>query len=159
VRELRRGHAQGFPDRLDPAARRLCETIGVSQWIQAFIELSPGRGPFLGAHFDNLYAIICYGNDNIFIIRLQLYNNVYIIEFWRKTLSKYAKLTAFLEALGTSSRRMGFAEIEKLLGFNLPRSARRYQAWWANNPVDGRLAGNFISSANRRLLKYWLIHR
>ncbi len=27
---------------------------------------------------------------------------------------------------------MSFSEIERILGFALPASARRYQAWWAN---------------------------
>jgi hypothetical protein len=31
---------------------------------------------------------------------------------------------------------MRFEEIEKLLGFNLPPSARRHRAWWSNNPTN-----------------------
>jgi len=32
---------------------------------------------------------------------------------------------------------MSFAEIERLIGGPLPRSARTYQAWWANQFTDG----------------------
>ncbi|MCB1466062.1 MAG: hypothetical protein KDK08_02655 [Rhizobiaceae bacterium] len=61
-------------------------------------------------------------------------------------MTKYARLTDFLEQLGPSFRRMSFAEIEKVLEFSLPDSARRYQAWWANNPVDGRHSMAWLSA-------------
>jgi hypothetical protein len=31
--------------------------------------------------------------------------------------------------------RMSFGEIEKVLGFKLPKSAYEYEAWWSNNPT------------------------
>jgi hypothetical protein len=41
---------------------------------------------------------------------------------------------------------MTFAEIENILEFSLPESARRYQAWWANNPIDGRQSMAWLSA-------------
>ena len=41
---------------------------------------------------------------------------------------------------------MTFAEIESILDFHLPASARRYQAWWANNPIDGRHSMSWLSA-------------
>ena len=61
-------------------------------------------------------------------------------------MSRYAKLTSFLQALGVSSRRVGFAEIERVLGFRLPASARTYSAWWSNNAVDGRQSNAWLSA-------------
>ena len=61
-------------------------------------------------------------------------------------LSKYDKLTSFLEGLKTSSRRMSFAEIEEVLGFTLPLSARSYQAWWGNNLIHGRHSAAWLSA-------------
>ena len=61
-------------------------------------------------------------------------------------MTKYARLTDFLERLEPSSRRMSFAEIENVLEFSLPESARRHQAWWANNPIDGRQSMAWLSA-------------
>jgi hypothetical protein len=30
---------------------------------------------------------------------------------------------------------LSFAEIERVLGFKLPKSAYEYEAWWSNNPT------------------------
>lgn len=46
--------------------------------------------------------------------------------------SKYDLLSAYLSGPGPSSRRMTFTEIEDVLGFKLPPSAREHPAWWAN---------------------------
>lgn len=46
---------------------------------------------------------------------------------------KYEPLLRFLEARGGSSMiRLSFTEIDELLGFRLPASARKHQAWWSN---------------------------
>jgi hypothetical protein len=45
---------------------------------------------------------------------------------------KYRKLTTFLAHLEEPEWRASFAEIEDIIGFPLPESARLYQAWWAN---------------------------
>ena len=45
---------------------------------------------------------------------------------------KYRNLTQHLATLDKSEWRASFADIEKVLGFPLPDSARQYQAWWSN---------------------------
>lgn len=48
-------------------------------------------------------------------------------------MSKYDRLSDFLRGLGRASEHsFSFAEIEDVLRFALPASARTYQAWWAN---------------------------
>jgi hypothetical protein len=48
-------------------------------------------------------------------------------------MSKYNPLKLALQDCFGDEAPMGFAEIEQLLGFPLPPSARRSQAWWANS--------------------------
>jgi hypothetical protein len=48
-------------------------------------------------------------------------------------MSKYEPLPQFLAAGRTSTKRLTFAEIERILGFKLPKSAYEHEAWWANN--------------------------
>lgn len=50
-------------------------------------------------------------------------------------MAKYDPLRAMLgtrAAKGETRVTLSFAEIEEVLGEPLPRSAREYQAWWAN---------------------------
>ena len=47
-------------------------------------------------------------------------------------MSKYAPLQAHL-ARSKEAVELSFHEIEQLLGFDLPRSARRHSAWWSNS--------------------------
>jgi hypothetical protein len=49
---------------------------------------------------------------------------------------KYNALHTYLLGLDKTEWRARFAEIEKILGFALPSSARNYAAWWANT-ADG----------------------
>ncbi len=48
-------------------------------------------------------------------------------------MSKYEPLPQFLSSVGGSAHRMSFSEIERILGFNLPKSAFQHEAWWSNN--------------------------
>ncbi|MDP2296052.1 MAG: hypothetical protein Q8M24_11395 [Pseudolabrys sp.] len=48
-------------------------------------------------------------------------------------MSKYEPLPQFLGSVGGSAHRMSFAEIERILGFKLPKSAYQHEAWWSNN--------------------------
>lgn len=48
-------------------------------------------------------------------------------------MSKYDALTQHLARRNEARIAMGFAEIERLLGFPLPRSARMHRPWWANS--------------------------
>jgi len=47
-------------------------------------------------------------------------------------MSKYFSLRHYLEGLKTAETSMTFADVERVLGFALPYSARNHQAWWAN---------------------------
>jgi len=46
--------------------------------------------------------------------------------------SKYRPLSQWLSSLTTSEVQVSFAQIEKILGFALPASARTWIAWWEN---------------------------
>ena len=45
---------------------------------------------------------------------------------------KYAPLYRHLIAMRGSGWRISFAELEAILGFDLPVSARLYRSWWSN---------------------------
>lgn len=47
---------------------------------------------------------------------------------------KYNRLTEYLLQNNQDEETMSFHKIESILGFVLPDSARRYPAWWSNNP-------------------------
>lgn len=51
---------------------------------------------------------------------------------------KYRKLRAYLEAHPRREWRTTFSDIESILGFELPASARKYNAWWSNEKNGGR---------------------
>lgn len=48
-------------------------------------------------------------------------------------MSKYEPLPQFLDSAGGNAHRMSFKEIERVLGFKLPKSAYEHEAWWSNN--------------------------
>jgi hypothetical protein len=54
-------------------------------------------------------------------------------------MSKYENLTTYLVEAGAekSPLRLSFDRVEKIIGSPLPESARRYQAWWANQSGKG----------------------
>ena len=56
--------------------------------------------------------------------------------------SKYQRLYTHLCGLAAQEWRTSFSEIESLLGFALPASARLHRPWWSNQP-----AGNGHSQA------------
>jgi hypothetical protein len=49
----------------------------------------------------------------------------------------YAKLYRMLESLPGNRWAVSFAELEALLGRALPKSARLYRPWWANDKKGG----------------------
>lgn len=51
-------------------------------------------------------------------------------------MGKYKPLTEFLRAQRAERVPMTFAEIERVVGFKLPRSASEHRAWWSNNPSN-----------------------
>lgn len=47
-------------------------------------------------------------------------------------MSKYEPLAQFLKGLSNDVWDARFDEVAEVLGFNLPESAHKYPAWWAN---------------------------
>lgn len=47
-------------------------------------------------------------------------------------MSKYERLRRYLQSISSDIWRASFADVEAILGFSLPDSARKYAAWWAN---------------------------
>jgi hypothetical protein len=48
-------------------------------------------------------------------------------------MANYANITEYLSRPGQEDWTASFSEVEAILGFSLPASARRHKAWWANN--------------------------
>ncbi len=48
-------------------------------------------------------------------------------------MSKYDPLQSFLNTCGGAALTMSFAEVEAVLGFELPWAARHFRQWWGNN--------------------------
>jgi len=52
-------------------------------------------------------------------------------------MGKYEPLARRLDAEAELEWTVSFSELERLLGFPLPASARRYRAWWGNQTGAG----------------------
>ena len=50
---------------------------------------------------------------------------------------KYGRLYAHLRGLSYAEWRASFGELEAILGFELPASARLHRPWWANQGAGG----------------------
>ena len=48
-------------------------------------------------------------------------------------MSKYDPLKSYLNTCGGAPVSMSFAELESVLGFELPWAARHHRQWWGNN--------------------------
>jgi hypothetical protein len=60
---------------------------------------------------------------------------------------KYEPLKRYLEGrFGVGQALMTFHEIERVLGFALPRSARQYPAWWSNTRVGHSYAAAWLDA-------------
>lgn len=58
-------------------------------------------------------------------------------------MSKYDRLGEHLTGLDRgTTHQLSFERIEAILGFRLPKSAREYQAWWANQVGEGHVQSN-----------------
>ncbi|HEX2726546.1 MAG TPA: hypothetical protein VHN20_12060 [Beijerinckiaceae bacterium] len=64
-------------------------------------------------------------------------------------MTKFEPLTRYLNSLSTHERRMSFEEIEKILGFELPPSARKHRPWWSNNPHNSAMTKAWLSAGYR----------
>ena len=56
--------------------------------------------------------------------------------------SKYEPLLQHLAGTRAKFLDLSFPEIEVILATPLPPSARRHQAWWANQQVEGHVQSN-----------------
>jgi hypothetical protein len=63
-------------------------------------------------------------------------------------MSKYEPLRSYLEGRAAEALPMTFAEIERILGFKLPRS-QRYPAWWSNNPTNNVMTNEWLAAGYR----------
>ena len=61
-------------------------------------------------------------------------------------MGKYEALGSYLSKLRKESEFLSFTEIEKILGFPLPDSARAYRAWWANDKTHVQAMDGWLSS-------------
>jgi hypothetical protein len=64
-------------------------------------------------------------------------------------MSKYESLPQFLASTHGSIKRLNFAEIERILGFKLPKSAYEHEAWWSNNATGHSHARAWINAGWR----------
>ncbi|WP_241301916.1 DUF7662 domain-containing protein [Burkholderia stabilis] len=53
-------------------------------------------------------------------------------------MAKYFRLTGHLEALEQDNWKARFIDVEAILGFRLPPSARKFREWWGNDTHNGR---------------------
>lgn len=61
-------------------------------------------------------------------------------------MSKYSPLGEYLSQTGSSVVQMNFQDIEGLLGFSLPPSARSHRAWWSNNTSNGVMTNAWLNA-------------
>lgn len=76
-------------------------------------------------------------------------------------MGKYEPLSRYLAKVEQDSWEASFGEIERILGFDLPASAREHRAWWANNrrgnhsQTEGWLSAGWetrdVNQSNRRV--------
>jgi len=59
---------------------------------------------------------------------------------------KYEPLTRHLVGRNAPRIAMRFDEIERVLGFALPRSSRRYRACWSNNPRNSVMTKAWLAA-------------
>lgn len=64
-------------------------------------------------------------------------------------MSKYEPLPQFLASAPGSVKRLSFTEIERILGFKLPKSAYAHEAWWSNNPTGHSHARAWLNAGWR----------
>lgn len=64
-------------------------------------------------------------------------------------MSKYEPLPQFLSSGTGSTRRMSFEQIERILGFQLPKSAYEHEAWWSNNATGHSHARAWLAAGWR----------
>jgi len=64
-------------------------------------------------------------------------------------MNKYEPLQEHLENWGIEEVPMDFSEIERVLKSKLPPSARKYRAWWSNNPSNSVMTYSWLNAGYR----------
>ncbi|WP_292532808.1 hypothetical protein [Methylocystis sp.] len=64
-------------------------------------------------------------------------------------MSKYEPLTAHLRKQPYREVPYRFGDLEKILGFELPFSARQHRAWWSNNGSNNVMTKAWLSAGFR----------
>lgn len=64
-------------------------------------------------------------------------------------MSKYDPFTAYLREQPYREVRLGFGDLEKILGFKLPSSASQHRAWWSNNGSNNVMTKAWLSAGFR----------
>lgn len=64
-------------------------------------------------------------------------------------MSKYEPLPQFLSSGRGTTKRLSFGEIERVLGFKLPKSAYEHEAWWSNNATGHSHARAWLNAGWR----------
>jgi hypothetical protein len=64
-------------------------------------------------------------------------------------MGKYEPLPQFLAHKAGATHRLSFDQIERVLGFKLPKSAYDHEAWWSNNPTGHSHSRSWIEAGWR----------
>ena len=64
-------------------------------------------------------------------------------------MSKYDPLHNHLKEKGVREIPLSFREIESIVGAELPASARKYRAWWSNNPGNSVMTHAWLTAGYR----------
>lgn len=64
-------------------------------------------------------------------------------------MGKYQPLRNFLEDRTASEIRMTFDEVEKVLGFKLPKLSKGQRPWWSNNPGNNVMTKEWLAAGFR----------
>jgi hypothetical protein len=70
----------------------------------------------------------------------------YIKYIQEDRMSKFEPLTKFLSAVRAEQCRTSFGDIEQVLGFRLPPSARRHRPWWSNNARNSAMTKAWLAA-------------
>jgi hypothetical protein len=65
------------------------------------------------------------------------------------SMSKYEPLTHKLKLVPYREWRTTFADLERTLGFRLPKAARSYRAWWSNNASNNVMTKAWLTAGWR----------
>lgn len=64
-------------------------------------------------------------------------------------MGKYEPLERFLKSLDARQWRASFEDIERILNFKLPKSARTHPAWWSNDETGHSHARAWLDAGRR----------